>query len=471
MLFTTYQFLVFFLITFIIAIFLKRKVVSYKIFLLVTSLIFYSFWNLSFLALLVTTTIVNYLLLQTLFVTNDKQIFLIMGLIFNIGFLGIFKYYNFFTDTLFNLLNTLHVQSNLQLLQIIAPVGVSFYTFRIISHLADCYNQKIDCPSFIDYAVYITYFPQIASGPIARAKEFYLQLNTSDKYEYQIEESMTLILSGLFKKYTLSSFLFNFTQLPFLSPQQYSSIDLSLAAISYSCLIYVDFSGYSDLANGISCLLGFKPIPNFNMPYRALSLQEFWRRWHISLSEWLRDYVYIPLGGNKNGKFSKYINLLLTMLIGGFWHGAGLNFIVWGAIHGLGLIVNHLWQDFSKFVCLTKIPFLSSLAPIFYWVITFCFITCSWIFFNSSSSESAVIFIGGIIHSEVNTFQFNFWQLYLVIAIVGLINFYGNQLNKLFLTVLSVKSLVFQVVLVSLLVYSILMLGPNTVPPFIYFNF
>lgn len=471
MLFPTYQFLVFFLIIFSAIVSVKPKVDLYKIVLLLSSLLFYSFWSFDFLLLLVLATVYNYIILRAVCHGKYQKLALISGLIFNIANLGIFKYCNFFVTSLFDVLNQLRIPASFQVLQIIAPVGVSFYTFRMISHLIDCYQQKIPCPKFIDYATYITYFPQIVSGPISRSHEFYSQLNSPQKYDYQIEEVIVLILSGLFKKYTLSSFLFNFTQLPFKVPQQYSSIDLILAAISYSCLIYIDFSGYSDLANGISCLLGFKPIPNFNMPYRSLSLQEFWKRWHISLSEWLRDYLYIPLGGNKNGKLRKYLNLFLTMAIGGFWHGAGLNFIVWGAIHGLGLILTHLCRDIPQAFHLKLDYFYPKTARFLSWLLTFSFVTCSWVFFGTPNWETAMRFFQGIIHSGVAIFQFNFWQLYLVIAIIGAINLWGDRLSKGLQVVFSLKNIFFRVVLVSLFVYAILRLGPSTVPPFIYFNF
>ncbi|MDB9512189.1 MBOAT family protein [Kamptonema animale CS-326] len=471
MLFPTYQFLVFFLITFSLAISLKQRVVLYKIFLLATSLVFYSFWSLNFLGLLVGSTLINYLIVRGVYKNKYTKSFLIAGLILNIIYLGIFKYYNFFANSLFEVLNSLNIPANFQVLQIIAPVGVSFYVFRIISHLVDSYNQKFSCPGLVDYAVYITYFPQIAAGPISRAKEFYYQLNTAKKYNYEIEEVIVLILSGLFKKYTLSSFLYNFTELPFRSPQQYSSMDLILAAISYSCLIYVDFSGYSDLANGISCLLGFKPIQNFNMPYRALSLQEFWRRWHISLSEWLRDYIYIPLGGSRYGNFRKYINLLLTMAIGGFWHGAGINFIIWGVIHGIGLTVNHLCKDLSKTIHLQPQNLSNKIGIIFNWFLTFSFVTLSWVFFQTKSLEDANNFFLGIVQTDNNYIQFNSWQLYLVLIVIGLINFFGDTLTKILLKIFAIKSLFVQVSLVSMFTYVILMLGPNTVPPFIYFGF
>lgn len=471
MLFPTYQFLVFFLIVFSTILSLKPKVDIYKIVLLFSSLLFYSFWSFDFLLLLILATAYNYIILRAVSSGKYQKLALISGLIFNIANLAIFKYCNFFVTSLFDALNQLQIPASFQVLQIIAPVGVSFYTFRMISHLIDCYQQKIKSPNFIDYATYITYFPQIASGPISRAGEFYSQLNSPKKYDYQIEEVIVLILSGLFKKYTLSSFLFNFTQLPFKLPQQYSSIDLILAAISYSCLIYVDFSGYSDLANAISCLLGFKPIPNFNMPYRSLSLSEFWKRWHISLSEWLRDYLYIPLGGNKHGKLRKYLNLFLTMAIGGFWHGAGLNFIVWGAMHGLGLIVTHLFRDIPQAVHFKLDYAFPKTARFMSWLLTFSFVTCSWVFFGTPNWETAVMFFQGIIHSTVATFQFNFWQLYLVIAVIGAINFWGDRISQKLQIIFSLKNIFFRVVLVSLFVYAILMLGPSTVPPFIYFNF
>jgi alginate O-acetyltransferase complex protein AlgI len=477
MLFPTYQFLLFFSGIFALAIFLKHRVFPYKFFLLAASLAFYSFWSTKFLNLLLADIVINYCFLRCLslpvFAKNEKskKLFLFLGIAFNLCFLGFFKYYNFFVDSLFSVLNSLNLQASFQVLQIIAPVGISFYTFRIISNLVDCYQKKLSCPSFLDYAVYVTFFPQIASGPIARAKDFYIQLNSPRKYDYKIEQVVVLILSGLFKKYTLSSFLFEFTQLPFKVPQQYSSIDLILAALAYSCLIYVDFSGYSDLANAISSLLGFQPILNFNMPYRSLSVQEFWHRWHISLSEWLKDYLYIPLGGNRHGKTRKYLNLLLTMLIGGFWHGAGVNFIIWGGIHGGGLIANHWWKELTQKTSIKLNRLFQGIWKILCWGLTFSFITLTWIFFNTQTWEASSQYIQGIFHSDVKTFLFNFWQLYAVFAIVLLMNFYGQLINNWLVRNLHRMTLLIQVVFVSLLAYIIFMLGPSTVAPFIYFSF
>jgi alginate O-acetyltransferase complex protein AlgI len=478
MLFPTYEFVGFFLIVFTLGIFLKKRVRAYKYFLLFASLIFYSFWSLNFLGLLTTDILINYVILRLTAKSPHKNLYLIAGLGVNLLYLGFFKYYNFFVDSLFQLLNTFQLQFSFSVLQILAPIGISFYTFRIISHLVDCYKNQLDCPNLLDYTVYIAYFPQIGSGPIGRAKQFYEQLNSHDKYDYQIEVVITLIISGLFKKYTLSSFLFNFTQLPFSLPEKYSSIDLILAALAYSCLIYVDFSGYSDLSNAVSSLLGFKPIENFDMPYRALSVQEFWRRWHISLSEWLKDYLYIPLGGSKKGKLRKYLNLLVTMIIGGFWHGVGLNFIIWGAIHGCALIINHLWKDLLQAIepkkqLLNKQAnnLWNSLASICYFVLTFSFVTVSWIFFNSPNYDNALKFIKGIFSSGVSQSYFNIWQLYVALFTVMLINFSGDKISSTFSKILAKPHLILQTLFVSSLIYTVLRLGPNTVPPFIYFNF
>jgi alginate O-acetyltransferase complex protein AlgI len=473
MLFPTLEFLAFFMIVLAIATILKKNVTPYKWFLLLINIIFYAFFGLNFLGLLVASIIINYIIITIIDKSQYRKQLLISGIIFNLLYLGTFKYYNFFASTLFEILNSLHITISLQVIQIIIPAGISFYTFRIISHLIDYYQQKIAHPTFLDYIIYITYFPQVLSGPICRAKEFYEQLNSPDKYEYEIETVILLILSGLFKKYTLSSFLFEFSRLPFSLPDQYSSTDLILAAIAYSCLIYVDFSGYSDLANAISSLLGFKPIQNFNMPYQSLNLQEFWHRWHISLSQWLKDYVYIPLGGNKYGEMRKYINLLLTMLIGGFWHGSGINFIVWGAIHGGGLAINHLWKKVSKnhLYKLDKSRKMQIFANFLAWITTFIFVTFSWIFFNTKNWTTAIAFIQSIIHSDITTSKFNFWQLYLVIFIILLMNFYGDKFNQIFHKLLLGKNIILQVVITSSIVYTIIMLGPNTVAPFIYFNF
>ncbi|HMS41269.1 MAG TPA: MBOAT family O-acyltransferase, partial [Pyrinomonadaceae bacterium] len=194
-------------------------------------------------------------------------------------------------------------------MRILIPVGISFYTFRNISHLVDCYRKELPIPSFIDFANYVAFFPQIMSGPIVRAKDFYPYLHEPRKFQYSSGLIITLILSGLIKKYVLASYLYDFSSAPFTSPTNYSSLDLVMAALAYTMMIFVDFSGYSDFAIAFSNLLGFNVLPNFNSPYRAIGLKDFWARWHISLSTWLKDYVYIPLGGSRKGTARKYLNI------------------------------------------------------------------------------------------------------------------------------------------------------------------
>jgi D-alanyl-lipoteichoic acid acyltransferase DltB (MBOAT superfamily) len=483
--FISYEFLGFCTIIFTLSIFLKKRVSTYKYLILFACILFYSSTGFNYLGLLATSTIINYFILKRITKSKSKKRFLVFGLVINVTYLGFFKYYEFFG--LYNLLEAIQLQSSLTALdKIILPLGISFYTFRIISHLIDCHRNQQQCPSFLDYALYVSYFPQMISGPIARANEFYTQLNSRQKYQYQIETVITLIISGLFKLYVLSSFLYEIkiTQEPFDLPGQFSSFDLILSALAYSCYIYVNFSGYSDLANAISSLLGFKPIQNFNMPYCAKSLQEFWRRWHISLSEWLRDYLYIPLGGGKKGQPRKYLNLLLTMIIGGFWHGASLNFIIWGGLHGLGLIINHLWKDYCRTIQISSSSAISrpktsfqkiiySLTQFCYLIYTFSFVTLCWIFFECETYDNAILFFQVIFNfnSGVSVMKFNFWQLYVVFFIVFLMNFAGDKISKFFSKFLSNKPAVLQAILIAALLQVIFKLGPDTVPHFIYRNF
>ncbi|MBD2494448.1 MBOAT family protein [Nostoc sp. FACHB-280] len=505
MLFPTYDFFLFFIGTFACASFLKSHVLAYKYFLLIVNVIFYAFFGWHFLELLSANVITNFLILEGISTDKNRRFFLVFGIVINLIYLGFFKYYNFFIDSLQEVLNTFKISSEIPILQVLIPVGISFYTFRVIAHLIDCYKNQLACPKFLDYAVYITYFPQIASGPIARATEFYQQLNSEKKYNYQIERVIILIISGLFKKYTLSSFLFNFIKVPFQLPEQYSSFDLILAALAYSCYIYVDFSGYSDLANAISSLLGFPPVLNFNMPYCAQSLQEFWRRWHISLSEWLRDYLYISLGGSRKGNLRKHFNLLITMVIGGFWHGAGVNFLIWGFLHGIGLVFTHLVKDLMKNFQTKKQSYQSLTSshiivfsqrsqtqvwlnwcrfyfqqavyifkPIFACALTFSYVTLCWIFFNTSNWETALKFLQQMVNFSSNLevrSQFNLWQLYITFAIIFMMNFHGDKISIYLQNILAKRNFIVQAILTSTLLYIVFRLGPNTVPPFVYFGF
>ncbi|MFT6383721.1 MAG: D-alanyl-lipoteichoic acid acyltransferase DltB (MBOAT superfamily), partial [Bacteroidia bacterium] len=294
----------------------------------------------------------------------EKKLYLMLSIASNIGLLAFFKYSYFFVDTINNLFGTELQAVNLlaafangtfgasfDIHDIILPVGISFYTFQTLSYSIDVYRGKIKpCGNIFDFAFFVSFFPQLVAGPIVRASEFLPQI----KRPYYLSSSgfgsaVFLIMGGLIKKVVISDYIsINFVDRVFETPEMYSGFMNLMAVYGYSIQIYCDFSGYSDIAIGLAALLGFRLPINFNSPYKAQNITDFWRRWHISLSTWLRDYLYISLGGNRKSKIRTYFNLFITMLIGGLWHGAALKFIIWGALHGVALMVHKAWQKYAR---------------------------------------------------------------------------------------------------------------------------
>ncbi|MBR2867937.1 MAG: MBOAT family protein [Clostridia bacterium] len=305
--------------------------------------------------------------------------------------LGFFKYFNFFSQSIGNLIGTDFVTLNL-----IAPLGISFYSFSAIGYLIDVYRKKYSAnKNFIDVALYISFFTKLVSGPIVKPEKFFGQLDAEHCVSLKnLETGIQIVVLGLFKKMVLADNLSVFVNDVFGVPKAFDSVTILLAMISYSLQIYFDFSGYSDIAIGFSKILGFDFDKNFNLPYASLNPTEFWKRWHISLSQWLQEYLYISLGGNRKGKIRTYINLLLTMLIGGLWHGANFTFIVWGGINGLGLIIHKLFRSFNK----KKTE--SLIAKIISCVFCFCFATITWVFFRAESFGNAADMFIGLTQSE-----------------------------------------------------------------------
>lgn len=511
--FVTFQFFVFFLGLFLAAIFLKDNKRLYSPLLLLASLSFYLFFGVNFFVILLLNIICNYFLLKAIDKHGKKP--LVVSIVLNVLFLAAFKYYNFGIDTFLQTLNFLNIPADINVLRILIPVGISFYTFRNISHLVDTYRKELPVPSFIDFANYVAFFPQIMSGPIVRAKDFYPYLHEPRKFQYSSGLIITLILSGLIKKYVLASYLYDFASAPFTTPTNYSSLDLVMAALAYTMMIFVDFSGYSDFAIVFSNLLGFNVLPNFNSPYRAIGLKDFWARWHISLSTWLKDYVYIPLGGSRKGTARKYLNIILTMFISGLWHGAGLTFVIWGLLHGIGSVVSHWISDFFNRRSAPKIEaksldFPTETAgkenPVFAdadkkefenevenllgniepqetsnkpslvlnfigWLVTFVYVAFAWIFFTASSIGNALSFIGSMFVSTIAENKIFNFRLLFVLGIVLLFNFIGEKTFDKCIGFFDKMPLVLRIPVVTIAVYLILQLGPETVPPFIYFNF
>lgn len=323
--FASMDFIVFFVIVLLGSLILQRisSQKSKQVFLLAASYFFYGYWDWRFCFLLIFVTCTAYITA----IYSENEIAHIIGVIIPLAVLGIFKYFNFFLSSFLRMFD-----KNIGILNIVLPVGISFYTFQALSYIIDVKRKKIAVEKdFLKLALYISFFPQLVAGPIVKAIDFLPQLNENRKISLKsIEYGLQLMVFGLFKKIVLADHISIFVDDVFYAPSAYNWTTLILAMFSYSLQIYFDFSGYSDIAIGCAKCFGYDFLPNFNLPYISKNVTEFWRRWHISLSTWLKEYLYIPLGGNRKGKRRQYINLFLTMLLGGLWHGANWTFVFWG---------------------------------------------------------------------------------------------------------------------------------------------
>lgn len=404
LLFTKISFWFFFAVLLFGYSFIYNKPVIRSAYLLAFSLYFYYKSSGLFFSLLIFSTICDYtfgLLIPHYKSRFTRKLLVASSVVVNLGVLSYFKYAYFYTDIVNQLLGTnlavtnyLSVWangffcSNFDTASIFLPVGVSFYTFQTISYTVDIYRDKIPpVKNIIDFGFYVSFFPQLVAGPIVRASEFVPQLyRRFSLTTREFGHATFLIIAGLVKKMIISDYIsINFVDRIFDNPLSYSGFENLMATYGYALQIYCDFSGYTDIAIGLAMLLGFRLPINFNSPYKAISITDFWHRWHISLSTWLRDYLYIPLGGNKKGNVRMYINLMITMLLGGLWHGANLKFVIWGGIHGVGLALHKLW---SRYV--PTFEFVgSSWRKLIGAILTFNLVCFSWVFFRSESMESA----------------------------------------------------------------------------------
>jgi len=479
--FLTFEFFIFFVFILTLNWFLKRWPLIWRLFLLLSSYYFYSIWDNNFLLILFAVSLFNFFSGQVIdknFWGTRKLVF-IFSIVANLTFLGFFKYYDFFRVSTETFLNKIGLPPTLPFLKIILPVGLSFYIFRTISYNIDVYLKKIPpTPSILDFFIYVSFFPQLLSGPIARAGDFLTQLKDGGAKKIEnLYENFTLIFLGLFKKLVISSYLVaNIADDVFAVPENYSSSIILLAVFAYSLVIYFDFSGYTDLAIGFAGLMGFRSPINFNSPYLSLNIQDFWRRWHITLSNWIRDYVYIPLGGNRKGLIRKYFNLMVSMILVGLWHGAATHFIIWGALHGTALVGWHYYQDRKKADILPEnIPkqirkIKEIINKFFLWLITFSFVSFSWIFFRSETTENAFRFIKAIFISQKNIEAFPIYVLYMVI--IGFLFFLFEKRIIRTLSVFQEKLPLFLwFIFAVLMVILVFKLSPDTIPTFIYFGF
>ncbi len=366
-------------------------------FLTIFSLYFFhkaSGWYVVFilLAAIFTYTISPYIYTETN--KNKKKLLVTISILVNLLFLGYFKYTNFFIDIL-NDVSSLKVNP----LKLVLPIGISFYTFENLSYTLDVYWGKFKPVNrFIDYLFFLSFFPKLMMGPIVRASDFIPQINKEPFINNsQLSEGLYLICSGIIKKMVISDYInANFVMYIFDDPGKHTGIECLFAIYGYAMVIYCDFSGYSDMARGIAKWIGFDININFLSPYQSSTITEFWRRWHISLSSWLKDYLYIPLGGSRKGKFNTYKNLFITMLVGGFWHGASWNFIFWGGLHGIALALDK-WRiaTFKKLRSPFRLP--NGLRKAIGIIITFHFVCLCWIFFHCKTFHDSWVFIDRIL--------------------------------------------------------------------------
>lgn len=342
MIFPTLEFAGFFAVVMLASWLLMPTPKYWKPFIIGVSLCFYAYADWRWVFILIFSVVANQTAAQLISKSNDplrRKQFMFAAVAINLGVLGVYKYLGFFVESINSALDTLNLGVPIPLLEIALPIGISFFTFQAISYVIDVYRREYDVAKPVDYAVYATFFPHLVAGPIVRAREFIPQLATPrDPRRIPATAAFFLIVGGLFKKVVLADMIATRIVDPvFASPGSHSAIDVAVGIVGYAAQIYCDFSAYTDIAIGVALLLGFRFPQNFDRPYSAASLAEFWHRWHMTLSRWLRDYLYIPLGGNRKGVRRTYANLMITMLLGGLWHGAAWTFVAWGAIHGSGL--------------------------------------------------------------------------------------------------------------------------------------
>jgi alginate O-acetyltransferase complex protein AlgI len=384
MLFVEFRFFWFFAIVFAVY-WTLRENRARKIWLLVVSYIFYAAWNWKFVFLLIASSLLDYFVGTMLARTSDpraRRAWLILSLTANLGTIAFFKYCNFFIESAATLLTWLGLPASLHTLHIIIPVGVSFYTFHSMSYTIDVYRGRMQpVRSVLDVCAFIGFFPQMVAGPIVRAVLFLPQLETARRFEnVDVRGALVLFLGGFVKKACIADAVAPFSDKYFAAPEHFTAGSAWVGTLFYAIQIYCDFSGYTDMAIAAARLLGYELTINFNFPYFARDIADFWHRWHISLSTWLRDYLYIPLGGNRGPQWFVYRNIMITMLLGGLWHGGAWTFVIWGGLHGIALVVHREWQRLGR-----ALPLPVS------WLLTIYWVCGAWIFFRAGTLERALV--------------------------------------------------------------------------------
>lgn len=488
MLFNSAQFIFFFPIVVIVFFYTRPK---YRwILLLVASYYFYMSWNPKYLLLIVTSTLITYLSGLLMNKTNHqskKTFYLVMSLILNLLILFGFKYLNFSIEFINSIMDIFDSQIRLQKYNYLLPVGISFYTFQALSYSLDVYKGRIKPERhFGIYALYVSFFPQLVAGPIERSEKLLPQFRYKINFDYvRVTDGLKLMLWGYYKKVVVAERLAIIVNNVYNDMTHSSSITLIIATVFFGIQIYCDFSAYSDIAIGAAKIMGFNLMDNFKRPYYSKTISEFWQRWHISLSTWFRDYLYIPLGGNRVSQFRYYLNILITFVVSGLWHGAKLTFVIWGGIHGLYIIISNLTKSArNELASKIGIAHDTYIHKVFRVLTVFILVNFAWIFFRANSLNDALFIIGGIFKNWDNTLTLHslksslkqlgisrFDFLISVVSIVILEAFHMIQRHRSIRSMLKVKPIWFRWLIYYSLTIYILLFGVFDTNQFIYFQF
>lgn len=479
MLFNSLDFAIFFPVFFVLYWLVAKKITLRNVLILTASYVFYGWWDWRFLFLIIFSSFVDFFVGDALGRAGNnkkRRLLLLLSLVSNLGLLMYFKYANFFIHSFVQSFRFFGGEIEATTLNIILPVGISFYTFQTLSYTIDIFYKKIEpTKNILAFFSFVAFFPQLVAGPIERAKHLLPQFFVTHKFNYRYARSGLLLMAfGLFKKMVIADRLGILVNQVYNDPESYGGGALIIATIGFAFQIYCDFSGYSDIAIGASRTLGFDLMKNFDSPYFSKSITEFWRRWHISLSTWFRDYVYIPLGGSRKKEFRVYLNLFIVFLVSGLWHGAAVTFIIWGAIHGLVIVLEKAAANYGFKVA--RKGFVKSLI---FLPLTFIIATYAWIFFRANSMQDALYVAAGVFDFskstplvELGLAQHEFYAacvaVFLLLIFDAIHKRYG-AIKLLDKVPMVLRQLFYVVIIFSILIFGIY--GEDGVSEFIYFQF
>ena len=440
--------------------------------LLVASYVFYAAWDWRFTGLLLISTLTDYTIgrsLGTAEKDTTRKRLLVASLIVNLTVLGFFKYFNFFADSLLSTLSLAGIEPSIFTLKIILPVGISFYTFQTVAYTIDVYRRRIEPEKdLIDYGLYVAFFPQLVAGPIERASRLIPQIKNPRRVtSEQVNTGIFLIIWGLFKKVVIADQLAITADRVFSGEVQGGAPTIVAGALAFTFQIYCDFSGYTDIARGVSKLLGFELMLNFRLPYFAKNPSDFWNRWHISLSTWIRDYLYIPMGGNRRGRTRAFLFLMIAMTLGGLWHGAAWTFVIWGAYHGALLVTYRLVDSSNRLPLLTEPG--GAIRSSFQITIMFILVVIGWVIFRAESVGQIATMLGRLTESDWGFSEFGIVARF--VFVLPLLAMQAFQYRSNNLSVVLTINPVYQAGLYAALILGILMFGVTDASAFIYFQF